>query len=606
MAFETNIFPVDDAKVRWYETYTSGGLNRKAMAESQGVVRGFEFASAASATQFTLEADAAKGDNIAVLFSATGFAVTFTIDGDITVNLGAVPVAPGAYWVALWYQYNTGGPQDQPRVVLLTTAETLAVPYAGNIVILGWVNYDGVTVLDPHPVAGTPNLGLTNYTFVTGGSPDHVREIARNLESKGRVPWQKMVRFGRADEYIDRHAAAGKILEEWKMAQPAFLAAGEGFMEIDDTDPYKGDLHFTVNAKSDTAGAPDVYLFHKSLTHVREGDAIRFGLAYKVPAPLAVGNWSIGYGIMYLDRDGNLISVVGSAANLLALGVGGAATAWTEIETLVHVIGNRNIEYAMPFIRVFHTDDSGGDVLFYFDEIECEVLPGNGPEKDVEVDALDHPMQPTKTSVLSITDFIWDAVTPTQAIPVAWDVRASDKIVGPETGRSLKIRRIAGPAGPPHPLVEIENAYTGIKSQTGPSGTTTKHRQALFEQNTPRAWATLTWNGANLAYVDSYGFNTAVAIGHPGGGRFVLTFEDDEDGNEWIQDSNYSVTFGVVTPAGIVGPTNDLVLPSVVTKTVGPPSTMEIKTWRLVAGSFSEVDPSIVGIQIMIQVFAAD
>jgi len=616
MGFQTNLFSNNAAKIRWVETYTSDGLNRKAVAESKGIVRGFELAaqSPASPTQFRLLADSARGDNVAVLVNANGFAITIIVDNDIVVDMGAAGAAVGTYWICLHYEYIVGGPQDQPRIVVLTAADMAAAPYVGNVVVLGWINYNGATNLDPHPVAGIPNLGVTNYGLITGGSPAFMREIARQFESKGRIPWQSMIRFGRADEYMGKVASGFAATFDWKQAQPAFLTAGKGFMLLSETDPYEGDTHFEVDMQGDGGASPDAFLFHKSITKVKAGDIIKFSMHYKVPAAVGagLGGWSIGMGIMYLDKDGNMITVGGAAANLLAFDATGAATpSYTYIENEVHVIGNRNIAYAVPFLRILHFDTALAPKLFYFDDIRCELLDGDGPEVDEVPDDEEHVMQPVRSSVLTIADWVWDSITPTQVIPIAWELYAEGATPYPAAGtagraRTLEIVRRAGPAGPPWPLISLET-FSAFKSGLAPTGSGSRHRHALFQQNTPRAWATLRWNGANFAYADLYGFDTAAGIVHVGPGIFLLQFDNDEDANEWIQDANYAVTFGVLTPPAVVGPTLDLIFPSAVVKTVGPPATLQIKTWRLAAGpAFNEADPLIVNTEVMLQVFAAD
>jgi hypothetical protein len=608
MAALVHTFNDDHKKIRWQEQYVSEGLNKKASAESHGIVRGFELAPQAppSATQFVLQTDVAKGDGVICLRNADNRVVTLLQSAPITVDMALV--ADGTYWICAWTDYSIGATTNA-EIYLLTTAELSNPLYSGKIVVIGWVNKNGA-LISTHPAAGTPNLGVSDYSLTTGGSPAAMRQIARNYESKGRIDWQKMIRFGRADEYMGLHLLGNNLVQEWKQTTPAFLAAPpltNGYMTVDDTDPSppSGDLHFVVNAKSDTAGVPTtLILAHKMLTHVQGGDIIRFSFQYKVPANLAAGNWTLGYGIMYLDKDGNMIPVAGAISALAAIGVGGALTAWTKLENEVHVIGGRNIVYALPYVTIIHTDNTGADVFFYFDDFEMEVLRGAGPQINPSVDANEHVMQPVNASILRLRDWSWNAFpVPTKLDIVDWEVEvgtigAAAGVVG--NGRSMLVRRKNGPATPPHPLFEA-TGFMGIKGGFGPFGGNTRHRKALFEQNTPRAWATLRWNGVVLAVVDGYGIASVASLGV---GYYRITLDTDEDGNPWLQDLDYSVSLGTLhgSPIAATGRMVEVVAKGVV------PNTFDI-IYRFdtgVGGQWAPNDPAIPGDEIYVQVFAAD
>jgi len=607
MATSVYLFTDPQKKLRWEERYVSEGINKKLTAESHGIVRGFELAaqSPASKTQFRLLVDPVKLDSVICLRNADNRIMTLIVDGPITIDMSAL--APGQYWIVAWTDYSIGALTDA-RIYILTTAELSNPTYSGRIAVIGWVNYSGATDIDPNP-AGTPNLGVSDYSLTTGGSPAAVRQIARNYESKGRIDWQKMIRFGRADEYMGLHALGNKLVEEWKQSSPAFLDVlpqDNGYMTVDDVDPAppSGDLHFVVNAKSDTAGVPTtLVLSHKMLTHVKGGDVIRFSFQYKVPVALGGGgNWTLGYGIMYLDKDGNIVPAPGAVSALLAIGVGGAATAWTKLENEVHVIDGRNIVYALPILTIIHTDNTGANVYFYFDDFEMEVLEGRGPQLDPSVDANEHVMQPVSASVLRIRDWAWDVFpNPTQVQIIDWELVAGTILPAAGVaggGRSIVVRRKNGPAVAPHPLFEMEGDI-GVKAGVGPVGNT-RHRQALFEQNTPRAWATLQWNGVALVMTDSYGFDSVATIG---AGHYRLTFDLDEDGNDWVQDSNYSVALGF-SHGSVIPATGRMV--HVVSKAPGPPATLDI-AYRYDTGvAWNLNDPNIPGDEIYVQIFAAD
>ena len=598
-------------KLYWGEDYVTEGLNKQQTAESHGIVRGFTLAgqSPLSFDEFRLLLDAAKGDSVCCVRNSDNRVITAIVDTDITIDMSTLGIPNGRYWIVCQIDYSIGAP-TVGTIEVYTAADMAA--NAGKYVVLGWVNWTGASNLDLHPGAGTPTLGMADYSLTTGGSTPFMREVARNLESLGRVNWQSMIRHGRADDNMEMvRVGLPAVSLDWKQSHYSNLSAVGGLMEVDDTTPLYGDLHYMVNVKSDgTPAVPvTVILSQKMVSHVRAGDLIKFSMNYNIPAPIPNG-WTIGYGVAYFDKDGNQVLVGGAASSLLALDLGGGATpGYVYIENEVHVIDNRSIEYAIPILSFISGDDSGADALFYIDDLKMELLTGRGPELDPTVDSAEHAMQPTKSSVLYIEDWEWDnPVLPTKMDIIAWAAYVG-AVQGPFPldGRTMVLERVTGPAAPPHPILQLGLPYTSLVSGDAPSGSGQRHRKALFRPNTPRAWAAIQWSGVVYSYIDSYGFD--LTVGPPpilslGAGWFRLTFELDEGGFDWIQNQNYSVQIGTKQQLLPPGP-GVIVQPVVQAKNVAP-RTIDIAIWDGGAPVAAITDMINPGDEIYISIFADD
>lgn len=601
MAYTTNTFAVDKARMRWFETYTTEGLNVKATAESHGVVRGFEIAaqSPLSTSQFRLLVDPAKGDSVAVIRDANNRCVTVVLDSDVTVDLVAAGVVPAEYWICLFYQYVTGGPQDAPKIVLLTSSELTAAPYVGNILVLGWVQYLGAVNIDPNPAAGTPNLGVTDYILaITETPPPAIREIARNYESKGRCRWRNALRGGRADEDATHQYSATM---DWKRVYTDDVDALSTALSIQDTDPDEGLYHFRVRMAT-TGANPIAQWIQKNATPVRGGDLVRLSMKYKVPAATP-GAYFINFGVQFVDKLGNILA---QPSAVVVYDAAGAATSWERAEYMVHVIEGRDVAYMLPTLQIAFADPGPpNSVDFYLDDLCVEVLSSDGPQLQSVPDGVDSMGQIIRSSTEHIfgPDFT-GGPPPTDVDPTVWA-----KYV--ENDGTLKFIRLLAAASAKGPVVGIQG--TGALMGAGPVGPTLNARRGLYIPNTPRAWATLRWVAAatNFTIQASFGFNVAAGVVRTAAGVYELTFDTDEDSNKWVLDDKYAVQFGMRHPAATVGPTAFIFTPSVRRKIAGPPAVLEIVMWAFIAGAvpgppWLEADPNVDDVEIMLSVFADD
>ncbi len=592
-AYTTNTFSSNDAKIRWMETYTSDGLNLKATAESHGIVRGFELAgqSPLSVSQFRLLVDPAKGDSVAVLKNANNFCTTVVLGSDVVVDLAASGVAPGEYWVCLWYQYIVGGPQDQPRIVLLTTSELTAAPYVGNIMTLGWVQYLGAVNLDPNPAAGTPNLGVTDYILaVTETPPPTIREIARNYESKGRVQWRNALRTGRADEDVDQTALA-----EWVQVHTADVDALNTSLTIVDTDPDEGEYHWQARLAGNGVN-PLAMWIQRNATPVRGGDIVRFSTRYKVPVA-APGAYFISFGVQFVDKAGAIIT---QPSGVIVYDAAGLATSWGRAEYMVHVIEGRDIVYMLPTLQITFADPGPPTTVdFYLDDMCVEVLSSDGPQLQSVPDALDSRGQIIRTTVEHIfgPDFT-GGPPPTAVDPTIWT-----KYVSPLDG-GVKWQRTAAAASAKAPV--IGPTSPGGLLAGGAPGLGANNRRAMYRGNTPRAWATLRWSlgATNFLWVRGHGFDLAIPVVRLGLGHFELTFDIDEDGNDFVINDDFAVELSMMQQVPPPGPAS-ILKPVLFLKGAPAPKTIEVALWGggLVATTF---DPITDGDELYVVVFQDD
>lgn len=589
-------FGNNEIKLHWQEDYVTEGLNKQQTAESHGVVRGFELAPLAipSADQFLLAPDSVKQDGVVCVRNSDNRVITLIMpigSPGITINMAALGVPNGEYWVCAVADYSIGA-STTVTIEIYTTAQLAAA--AGKVVVLGWVKWDGVTLLTTDPAAGTPTLGPSDCTSVTlgpGVNPDAMREVARLTESKGRMPWLKLIRLGRADEYWD--AKAPGILppfspSDWHLIN-LFNAAITGLI-VDDTDPYDGDLHFTLNLASDTSGSPNAGFIHRTVTHVRPGDLLRLSFQYKVPV-LIPGGYLIQFGVAFLDVNGALVSTPGVGSAFILDGAGAAMATYEERHHMFQVPAGKNIAFAIPVLSITHNDVTGAGFDFYFDELDLERLPKGSPDAEgnlVEPEPGDRVMSPIRSSALQLFGFEPLGVPVTNLNLGQWEFQV---VYGGSGGCRLDLRRKAPApsAGPPYPHLRIGTLH-GIEFEGDvPVGSGITRRHALYQSNIPRAYALIAYDGANynLSLTGSFGFVSGV-LAQPGGpGTVRLVFIADEDGNDWVGGDDYVVVFGTKEVYPFPGPYN-IVYPIVYAKNGPAPRSFDV---ALLSGSLAAAVP---------------
>lgn len=236
----------DEAKLRWHEPYVSEAINKKASAESYGVVRGFELqtdAGGADPKKFRIAVSSFHGDSVACVRDLNdGRTMTVNVATPIDVDLTALVLPANVYYVCLFVNYTLGA-VTQVTVEVLTAAQMLNVLYAGKLVILGVLVYDGVTALDTDPAppnqatirVGVNALGATLY-----------RQYAQLQESDYRVQWQRGNFDGSFDSGHDPTSEKLGISGDESMEWWDLLAAGVDLDRVT-TDPLKGRFHASAS-----------------------------------------------------------------------------------------------------------------------------------------------------------------------------------------------------------------------------------------------------------------------------------------------------------------------------------------------------------------------
>lgn len=571
-------FNNDQIKLHWKEDYVTEGLNKQQTAESRGVVRGFELAAngVPDFINIRLLVDAVTADGVVCIRNSDNRVVTLIIDSDITIDLSAIVPSGAEYWICAYADYTVGAPTTA-SIEILTTAELSAAPYVGNIVVLGWVNYTGANNLDPD--SSTPTLGPTDIntvTFLPGVNVAAMREIARNVESKGRLPWQKALRFGRADEYLEakspQFTGPAFYPADWKLLN--LINANLTAVKVDDTDPARGDLHFSINLQDDGGGVPLAGFYHHTITPVRPGDHVRISFRYKVPAGPIPNGWAIRFGYVALDLTGNVVTTWGSV--IIGDVTGAAMPSYEEFHDLFRIPAGHSIAAIIPILTWSHLDGPGGAAWdLYVDELDIEVMPANSPDNESNLilpsDA-DRDLGATRSGPLQIGTFSGNAIPATAIFRKSWQLAMGDdddlyfaRIVPESTG------------GTTYPHIKMPG-LGGLNYPTDvPVGSGNKRIKTLYQANIPRAYARIVWDGLNytLQSGDSFGFVSGALPQPNGPGSMRLTFITDENGADWVGDNDYVVTFGTLEPYPFPGPF-PVLHPVVTAKAGGAPRTMDV------------------------------
>jgi hypothetical protein len=157
----------------------------------------------------------------------------------------------------------------------------------------------------------------------------------------------------------------------------------------------------------------------------------------------------------------------------------------------------------------------------------------------------------------------------------------------------------------PTPATEaIEVHNNGIRVASTPAASS-RRKNTLYSKNTPKAWGSFYWDGANIHVIDTFGIGPQpTGIVRIAPCNYRVTFEvplaGPGPGNEgdWMDDANYIVVFGNETSA----PT----FPQLATLIRGSKTKQkfEIQVVSFVAGAWT-LDPLIVNEIIEFVVFGA-
>lgn len=345
------------AKMRFRETYTSEGLNRKLNGIApHGVLRGFRLGTSGVALTVDLELDASTLDSIISYVDATGHQLTYR--ETVVVPLDLTAVASTTVFIAVYMDYTISGTlavQWRAYTAAQLALETETVLIVGQVVV--------------------PAGGVISAASITPLG----RQTAWQDASEGLREWDQVITNGNFNFANDLDA----IIQSGVVDDPEPLPGWETLLssvganatlQLSTTAPRSG--KYELELLFSGGAASSLKLRHSTRLRVTPGQVI-YPSVWIRGNVVTTGGTALGIRVSYYDAAGVLVGSVVEISDATLLGT----FAYTRLAEMLEVPATA---YHAIFDLIY-TDTTGETGSYFFDDFEVFVECGqvlNGLPRD--------------------------------------------------------------------------------------------------------------------------------------------------------------------------------------------------------------------------------